>query len=137
MACSCPVERIYEELDRRERRERNESAECLVEERLMRWADEKYAELRVRKEAVCYYDDDDDDDEEELIEEYVVGVDGNTVFTSIDLDGESELDETTNAERAEKIRELILRARTWEDFHRVWDLASKYIDDAELETELA
>jgi hypothetical protein len=133
-ARSCPVERIYEELGRREYKERNESAECFVEERLMRWAHGEYAELKLLKEKLCYYDK----EEEEYIEEYTIGVDGNKAFMIISIDDDEDVDEVElGTESAEKIRSLILNAKSQDDFHMIWKIVSKYIDDAELETELA
>jgi hypothetical protein len=130
----CPVERIYEKIDEREYRERDEGKECFITERLMRWAHGEYAELKLLKEKLCYYDK----EEEEYIEEYTIGVDGNKAFMIISIDDDEDVDEVElGTESAEKIRSLILNAKSQDDFHMIWKIVSKYIDDAELETELA
>jgi hypothetical protein len=138
--CPCPVERIYEVLDRREYKERKESAECIIEERLLRWTGEEGAELKIKREITCYYnaecEDNDEECEEESVEEFVVGVDGRVAFTSINYGSELTDEVTLDAERAERVRRMILQARTWDDFHKAWKVVSEYIDGAEVRAEL-
>jgi hypothetical protein len=137
VAGDCSVEIIHEELDKREYRERDKGSECLVTERLTRNADVNYAELKLLREKLCYYGDEEEDEEEEYNEEYTVGVDGNKAFTYIVLDDDEDVDEVElDVRRAEKIRSLILNAKSQDDFHMIWNIVSKYVDDVELDAEL-